>query len=211
MPTIHVSVVTSLSRQEAIRRLSDFGPNRAETWPNVDADGVKVHDQGPNWADVTEGNRFAWERERYGWDTEAGTVSSVTTDSNVWQSGPAWSYRLIPRTGGNPCRSDGSPGRQGHQRKDHRSGAVDHRRENDQVQHCFGPQALSCCSQRLTRKIMSSFRPGLVRPSVLLVVIHRIPSGSCCHAANSAVLIGEVGLGFARGCAFERHGEGECP
>ncbi len=100
MPTIHVSVVTSLSRQEAIRRLSDFGPNRAETWPNVDADGVKVHDQGPNWADVTEGNRFAWERERYGWDTEAGTVSSVTTDSNVWQSGPAWSYRLIPQPEG---------------------------------------------------------------------------------------------------------------
>lgn len=100
MPTIQVSVVTSLSPQEAIRRLTDFGPNRAETWPNVEAGGVKVHDRGPDWADVTEGNRFAWERERYQWDTESGTVSSVTTDSNVWQSGPAWSYRLIPQPGG---------------------------------------------------------------------------------------------------------------
>jgi hypothetical protein len=100
MPTIHVSVVTSLSPQEAIRRLSDFGPNRAETWPNVDRDRVKVHQEGPNWADVTEGNRFAWERERYEWDTEAGTVFSVTTDSNVWQAGPAWSYRLIPQQDG---------------------------------------------------------------------------------------------------------------
>jgi hypothetical protein len=100
MPTIQVSVVTSLSPQEAIRRLTDFGPNRAETWPNVEAGGVKVHDRGPDWADVTEGNRFAWERERYQWDTESGTVSSVTTDSNVWQSGPAWSYRLIPQPSG---------------------------------------------------------------------------------------------------------------
>jgi hypothetical protein len=100
MPTIHVSFVTSLGPQEAIRRLSDFGPNRAETWPNVDRDRVKVHQQGPDWADVTEGNRFAWERERYEWDTEAGTVSSVTTDSNVWQAGPAWSYQLIPQPDG---------------------------------------------------------------------------------------------------------------
>jgi hypothetical protein len=100
MPTIHVSVVTSLGPQEVIRRLSDFGPNRAESWPNVHPDRVKVHQQGPDWADVTEGNRFAWERERYEWDTEAGTVSSVTTDSNVWQAGPAWSYRLIPQPDG---------------------------------------------------------------------------------------------------------------
>jgi len=100
MPTIHVSFVTSLSPQEAIRRLSDFGPNRAETWPNVDPDRVKVHQQGPDWADVTEGNRIAWERERYEWDTEAGTVSSITTDSNVWQAGPAWSYQLIAQPDG---------------------------------------------------------------------------------------------------------------
>lgn len=100
MPTIYVSVVTDLSPQEAIRRLSDFGPSRAEVWPNVDSAGVKVHDQGPDWADVTEGNRFAWERERYEWDTETGTISSVTIDSNVWQSGPAWSYRLTAQPGG---------------------------------------------------------------------------------------------------------------
>jgi hypothetical protein len=100
MPTIQVSVFTSLSPQEVVRRLTDFGPSRAEAWTNVDPDHVKVHDQGPNWADVTEGNRLAWERERYEWDTEGGTVSSVTTDSNLWQSGPAWSYRLFPQPDG---------------------------------------------------------------------------------------------------------------
>ena len=100
MPTVHVSVVTSLGPREAIRRLSDFGPKRAEIWPNIAADNVKVHEQGPDWADVTEGNRFAWERERYKWNTEAGTVSSVTTDSNVWQAGPAWSYLIMPQPDG---------------------------------------------------------------------------------------------------------------
>ena len=83
-----------------LRLRASAGPNRAETWPNVDRDRVKVHQQGPDWADVTEGNRFAWERERYEWDTEAGTVSSATTDSNVWQAGPAWSYQLIPQPDG---------------------------------------------------------------------------------------------------------------
>ena len=100
MPTIQVSVLTPLSPQEVVRRLTDFGPSRAGAWANINLDRVKVHDQGPNWADVTEGNRFAWERERYEWDTERGTVSSVTTDSNLWQSGPAWSYWLTPERDG---------------------------------------------------------------------------------------------------------------
>lgn len=100
MPTIQVSVVTSLSPHEVVGRLTDFGPSRAKAWANVDQNTVKVHDQGPNWADVTEGNRLAWERERYEWDTETGTVSSVTTDSNLWQPGPAWSYRATSQPDG---------------------------------------------------------------------------------------------------------------
>lgn len=100
MPTIRVSVTTSLSVPDAVRRLIDFGPSRADAWANVNSESVRVHDQGPNWADVTEGNRLAWERERYDWDAEAGTVSSVTTDSNLWQSGPAWDYRVTAQPGG---------------------------------------------------------------------------------------------------------------
>ena len=100
MPTIRVSVTTSLSVPDAVRRLTDFGPSRADAWANVNSESVRVHDQGPNWADVTEGNRLAWERERYDWDAEAGTVSSVTTDSNLWQSGPAWDYRVTAQRDG---------------------------------------------------------------------------------------------------------------
>ena len=54
-----------LSRlQEALRRLTDFGAERAESWPNVDVNNLTVHDRGEGWAEVTEGNKIAWERER---------------------------------------------------------------------------------------------------------------------------------------------------
>jgi hypothetical protein len=100
MPTLQVSITTPLGAEEVVRRLTDFGPARGDAWRNVAKDGVKVHDQGSNWAEVTEGNRLAWERERYEWNIEAGIVSSITIDSNVWRSGPAWQYRLTTQSGG---------------------------------------------------------------------------------------------------------------
>ena len=36
MPTVRVAVVTSLDPAEVVRRLTDFGPQRADAWPNVD-------------------------------------------------------------------------------------------------------------------------------------------------------------------------------
>ena len=53
-----------------------------------------MHEVGPDWADVTEGNAFGWERERYSWDTAAGIVTIDTVDSNLWGSGSRWRYEL---------------------------------------------------------------------------------------------------------------------
>ena len=100
MPTVRVSVVTALDRAEVVRRLTDFGPGRADAWANVDAGGVTVHGQGPGWADVTEGNKFGWERERYTWDVDAGTVSATTSDSNLWGPGSGWNYKITQQPGG---------------------------------------------------------------------------------------------------------------
>jgi hypothetical protein len=99
MPTISVTVRSELTPEAALARLVDFSPARAEAWSNVDAEGVTVHETGEGWADVTEGNKLAWERERYTWDAAAGTVHAETTDSNVWGPGSAWTYTL---------RADGS-------------------------------------------------------------------------------------------------------
>jgi hypothetical protein len=100
MPTVTTQVQSSLTPAEALRVLTDFGPSRADAWPGVDDEHLKIHDSGPDWADVTEGNSLGWERERYSWDAAAGTVSAVTTDSNLWGDGSRWDYTITPREGG---------------------------------------------------------------------------------------------------------------
>ena len=100
MPTIKVSVTTTLRPEEVLARLTDFGPARAVAWSTVDAAGLTVHDQGPDWAEVTEGNKMGWERERYSWDAAAGTVSIETLDSNLWGPGSGWRYQLTAADGG---------------------------------------------------------------------------------------------------------------
>ena len=100
MPTTRFTVHTSMSPSEVLELLTDFGPDRAKHWPNVDAAHFKVHGQGPDWAEVTEGTTMGWERERYEWDAAAGTVTIDTLDSNLWGPGSGWRYELTPSAGG---------------------------------------------------------------------------------------------------------------
>ena len=100
MPTTQFTVHTSMSQAEVLGLLTDFGPDRAKHWPNVDDAHFTVHELGPDWADVTEGTAMGWERERYTWDAAAGTVSIDTLDSNLWGPGSGWRYQLTPAAGG---------------------------------------------------------------------------------------------------------------
>ena len=104
MPSTQFTVHTSLSPDEVMTLLTDFGPERANRWPNVDDAHFKVHEVGPNFAEVTEGNSMGWERERYGWDGEAGTVKIDTLDSNLWGPNSGWRYQLTPTSGGTDVR-----------------------------------------------------------------------------------------------------------
>jgi hypothetical protein len=88
-------VTSPLPPQEALQRLTDFSPARADAWAGVD-DNLIVHDKGESWAEVTEGNKLGWERERYTWDAAAGTVSAVTLNSNLWAPGSGWNYTIMP-------------------------------------------------------------------------------------------------------------------
>ncbi len=96
MTEIQARLQSSLSPTRVLQVLTDFGPGRTEAWPMVAPGTFTVHDQGEGWADVTEGNKMAWERLRYDWDETAGTVTAVTTDSNIWATGSRWEYRLTP-------------------------------------------------------------------------------------------------------------------
>ena len=96
MPSTQFTVHTTLSQGDVMTLFTDFGADRARRWPNVDEAHFTVHDQGPDWAEVTEGNSLGWERERYSWDAAAGTVTIETLDSNLWGPGSGWRYQLTP-------------------------------------------------------------------------------------------------------------------
>jgi len=100
MATTRFTVHTSLSPSDVLAVIVDFGPDRARWWPNIDEAHFKVHDQGPDWAEVTEGTGLGWERARYSWDAVAGTVTIDTLDSNLWGPGSGWRYELVPAAGG---------------------------------------------------------------------------------------------------------------
>ena len=96
MPSTQFTVHTSLSPSQVMTLFTDFGPDRAEHWPNINDSHFELHDQGPDWAEVTEGNAMGWERERYAWDSTAGTITIDTLDSNLWGPGSGWRYQLTP-------------------------------------------------------------------------------------------------------------------
>ena len=100
MPSTHFTVHTSLSPSDVMTLFTDFGPDRSNRWPNIDEAHFQVHDQGPDWAEVTEGTAMGWERERYSWDAAAGTVTIDTLDSNLWARGSSWTYELTPAGAG---------------------------------------------------------------------------------------------------------------
>jgi hypothetical protein len=104
MPTTEFTVHTTLTPGEVMTFFTDFGPDRAKRWPNTDEAHFRVHDQGPGWAEVTEGNAMGWERERYSWDDAAGTVSIETLDSNRWGPGSGWQYHVTAADGGSDVR-----------------------------------------------------------------------------------------------------------
>ena len=79
MATIHFTTTTSATPEQFIAAVTDFGPGRSELFGNTDDGQLKVHDQGPDWADVTEGK---------------------TTDSNTWGGASGHTYTFDRRADG---------------------------------------------------------------------------------------------------------------
>jgi hypothetical protein len=97
MATIHIHQATTSTAEQFVAGLTDFGPGRSKLFGNS-ADGyLKVHDQGPGQADVTEGSSGIWERLHYDW-SDPNNVVLTTTDSNVWggNSGHAYTFSRSP-------------------------------------------------------------------------------------------------------------------
>ena len=93
MSTIKMHATTTATPEQYAAGLTDFGPGRSKVFGNSADFFLKVHEQGPGHADVTEGSGGIWERLDYDW-SDPNHVVARTTDSNAWegQSGHTYTY-----------------------------------------------------------------------------------------------------------------------
>jgi hypothetical protein len=99
MATIHLNETTTSTPEQFVAALTDFGPGRQEIFGRS-ADGyLKVHDQGPDQADVTEGSGGVWERLHYDW-SDPDRVVMTTTDSNLWGGDSGHTYTFTRQADG---------------------------------------------------------------------------------------------------------------
>jgi hypothetical protein len=99
MATIRLHQKTTVTPEQFVAGLTDFGPGRKKLFPNS-ADGyLKVHSQGPSEADVTEGSVGIWERLHYDW-SDPRRVTMTTIDSNLWGGRSGHTYNLTPQPDG---------------------------------------------------------------------------------------------------------------
>ena len=83
MATIHLQQTTSLTPEQYVAGLTDFGPGRSKLFGNSADEYLKVHSRGDTQADVTEGSGGIWKRLHYDW-SDPRHVILTTTDSNTW-------------------------------------------------------------------------------------------------------------------------------
>jgi hypothetical protein len=83
MSTIYLHQTTTLTPEQYIAGLTDFGPGRSKLFGNSADEYLQVHRLGRNEADVTEGSGGIWERLHYDW-SDPNHVVLTTTDSNAW-------------------------------------------------------------------------------------------------------------------------------
>jgi hypothetical protein len=99
MSTIHLHQTTTLTPDQYVAGLTDFGPGRSKLFANSADQYLKVHDRGRTQADVTEGSGGIWERLHYDW-SDPNRVVLTTTDSNIWGGASGHTYTFTRQPNG---------------------------------------------------------------------------------------------------------------
>jgi hypothetical protein len=99
MTTIRLHQHTSVTPEQFVAAITDFGPGREKIFGNSAEADLRVHARGATYADVTEGSGGIWERLSYDW-SNVRRVTMATTDSNVWGGASGHTYTLTPLTEG---------------------------------------------------------------------------------------------------------------
>ena len=99
MSTINLHQTTTLTPEQYIAGLTDFGPGRSKLFGNSADEYLEVHQLGRTEADVTEGSGGIWERLHYDW-SNPNHVVLTTTDSNIWGGASGHTYTFKRRHNG---------------------------------------------------------------------------------------------------------------
>jgi hypothetical protein len=99
MSTIHLHQTTTLTPEQYIAGLTDFGPGRSTLFANSADEYLEVHQLSRTQADVTEGSGGIWERLHYDW-SDPNHVVLTTTDSNIWGGASGHTYHFTRQPDG---------------------------------------------------------------------------------------------------------------
>ena len=99
MTTLHMHANIHTTPGQFVAAVTDFGPGRSELFGNSDDSYLKVHANGVDHADVTEGSGGVWERLAYDWSNPR-RLAATTTDSNAWGGASGHVWELSPRADG---------------------------------------------------------------------------------------------------------------
>src|SRR4029077_15870806 len=99
MATLHFHQTTTLTPEQYIAGLTDFGPGRLKLFGNSADEYLRVHSQNRTQADVTEGSGGIWERLHYDW-SDHNPLAPPPTDSNPWGGASGHTYNFTRRPDG---------------------------------------------------------------------------------------------------------------
>ena len=95
----HFHQATTLTPEQYVAGLTDFGPGRSKLFGNSADEYLQVHHLGRTEADVTEGSSGIWERLHYDW-SDPDHVVLTTTDSNTWGGASGHTYNFTRNPNG---------------------------------------------------------------------------------------------------------------
>ena len=100
MAKVTYEVTTDLDAKVVWDALTEFGPRRAELWPDLSPESFRVLDRGEGWARVREGTASLgiWSIERYEWAFPV--VTATVEEANAAQSGGTWRMEVRPGPNG---------------------------------------------------------------------------------------------------------------
>ena len=96
---MHFHQTTTLTPEQYVAGLTDFGPGRSKLFGNSADEYLQVHRFDRTEADGTEGSGGIWERLHYDWSNPIHVVLT-TIDSNVWGGASGHTYTFTRRPDG---------------------------------------------------------------------------------------------------------------